>query len=157
MKRESHFRDNFLYHAARLILGLIFLFACYDKILHPREFAVAIYNYQVLPESFVNPVAIVLPWVEMVLGISLILNLWIGTVAVLSNLLLLSFFATLIFNLARGLDVNCGCFSTVPDAKGADLLTVLRDLSFLLVSGYLFHAEFFTAKAAPLRRRAPLP
>jgi len=140
-------RDNFLYHAARIILGLIFLFACYDKLLHPQAFAEVIYNYQVLPDNLVNITAILLPWVELVLGLSLIFNVWIPGAAVLGNLLLLAFFSALLFNLARGLDVSCGCFTTAPGEKGADYLTVLRDLAFLLVSGYLFYAQFF--RAAP--------
>lgn len=149
-KKEAPKRDNFLYHAARIILGAIFLFACYDKLLHPQAFAEAVYNYQVLPDGLVNITAILLPWVELVLGLSLIINVWIPGAAVLGNLLLLAFFTALLFNLARGLDVSCGCFSTAPDEKGADYITVLRNLSFLLVSGYLGYAEFF--RTAPLTR-----
>lgn len=138
-------RDHFLYHAARIILGLIFLFACYDKILNPNEFAQVVYNYRVLPDSLVNLTAVLLPWVELMLGLSLLLNVWIPGAALLGNLLLLSFFCMLVFNLARGLNVNCGCFSTATGESASGILTVLRDLSFLTVSGYLFYAEFFTA------------
>lgn len=142
-KKEST-RDEFLYHSARIILGTIFLFACFDKLLRPDDFAVVIYNYQVLPDGLVNLAAILLPWVELVLGLSLILNVWIADAAVLGNLLLLAFFSVLVFNLARGLDVSCGCFSTAPGEDAADFMTVLRDLSFLFVSGYLLYAEFFS-------------
>lgn len=138
-------RDQFLYHTARVILGFIFLAACYDKILHPQEFATVIYNYQLLPGELVNIAAIVLPWVELLLGLSLVMNLWIPGAAVLGNLFLLLFFSVLLFNMARGLDVSCGCFSTAPGEKGSNYVTVLRDLSFLVVSGYLFYAVFFTA------------
>ena len=142
-KRGNQMRDQFLYHTARIILGLIFLFACYDKLLNPRQFAEVVYNYQILPDGLVNVTAILLPWVELVLGLSLIVNVWIPGSAVLGNLLLLAFFSALIFNLARGLDVSCGCFSTAAGEEGADARTVLRDLSFLIVSGYLFYAGFF--------------
>ncbi len=137
-------RDPFLYHLARLILGFIFLSACYDKIAHPQAFAEVVSSYQVLPERLIHPVAIALPWVELVLGLSLILNIFLQGATVLSNLLLLSFFLMLLFNLARGLDVNCGCFGAQPGEAAAGVFTVLRDLSFLCVSGYLFYAEFFT-------------
>lgn len=147
--KETVIRDNFLYHAARIILGLIFLFACYDKLLHSRAFAEVIYNYQVLPDGLVNITAILLPWVELVLGLSLIFNVWIPGAAVLGNLLLMAFFMALIFNLARGLDVSCGCFSTAQGEKDADYVTVLRDLSFLVVSGYLFYSTFFTHQPVP--------
>ena len=74
----------------------------------------------------------------------LIINVCIPGATVLSNLLLLSFFSMLIFNLIRGLDVSCGCFSTTPGERDSDYLTVLRDLSFLVVSGHLFYSTFFT-------------
>ena len=141
-------RDNFLYHSARIILGLIFLFACYDKLLHPQAFAEVIYNYQILPNGLVNIAAILLPWVELVLGLSLIVNVWIPGAVVLGNILLLAFFTALLFNLARGLDVSCGCFSTAPGDESAGYLTVLRDLSFLFVSAYLFYSEFFMISKA---------
>lgn len=117
----------------------------YDKLLHPQAFPGVIFNYQVLPDSLVNITAILLPWVELMLGLSRIINVWVPGSVVLGNLLLLSFFSMLIFNLVRGLDVSCGCFSTGPGEKGADYSTVLRDISILLVSGYLFCAEFLMA------------
>ena len=125
-------------------MGGIFLFACYDKLLHPQAFAEVIYNYRVLPDSWVNITAIVLPWVELVLGLGLIANVWIPGAAVLGSLLLAAFFSVLVFNLARGLDVSCGCFSTAPGEEAADWLTALRDLSFLFVAGYLLYAELFS-------------
>jgi hypothetical protein len=64
----------------------------------------------VLPDSLINLTAILLPWVELVLSLSLIINVWISGAAVLGNLLLQSFFSILILNLARGFDVSCGCF-----------------------------------------------
>lgn len=154
---ETGARDDFLYHATRIILGLIFLLACYDKLLHPQAFAEVIYNYQVLPNSLVNITAILLPWVELVLGLCLIINVWIPGAAVLGNLMLLTFFTTLLFNLARGLDISCGCFSTTSGERGSDYLTVLRDLSFLVVSGYLFYSTFFTLQPVPVIKEHHTP
>lgn len=141
-------RSQYFYHAARIILGVIFLFACYDKILHPGEFAELVYNYQLLPDSLVNVTAILLPWVELALGLCLIFNVWVPGAVLLGNLLLVAFFSSLLFNLARGLDISCGCFSTAPGEEAADYLTVLRDMSFLLVSGYLFYAALLSNKTA---------
>lgn len=62
--------------AARLILGGVFVFASVDKILHPAAFADAVYNYQILPDSLINVAAIILPWLELVLGSLLIIGVW---------------------------------------------------------------------------------
>ena len=38
----------------RLALGAVFLYASYDKILHPAAFAKAVYNYQILPDEAIS-------------------------------------------------------------------------------------------------------
>jgi hypothetical protein len=38
----------------RLLLGAVFLYASYDKILHPQAFAQAVYNFQILPDGFIG-------------------------------------------------------------------------------------------------------
>jgi hypothetical protein len=128
----------------RLVVGVIFIAASIDKILHPAAFARMIYNYQILPDAFINVTAIVLPWVELVLGGLLILGLWLPGTIVLANLLLLAFLGSLLFNLARGLDIHCGCFST--NTQGNPLTTwyIIRDAVFLLLGGYLLYGVFMT-------------
>lgn len=122
---------------ARLFLGVLWIYASYDKILHPEAFAYAVYNYQVLPDGGINLTALVLPWVELLIGICLLVGFWLPGAALLSTLLLAAFAGALLFNLHRGLDVHCGCFSTQAGGDPAGYLTVLRDLSFLAVSIYL--------------------
>ncbi len=126
----------------RLLVGAIFIAASIDKILHPDAFARMVYNYQILPDAFINVTAIVLPWVELVLGTLLIVGLWIPGTVVLANLLLLAFFGSLLFNLARGLDIHCGCFSTSTQGDPLTRWYVIRDAVFLLLGGYLFFGVF---------------
>ena len=56
----------------------------------------------------------------------------------LSDLLLLAFFWALMFNLARGLNIHCGCFSTEPSGDPATWWYIIRDTGFLVLGGYLF-------------------
>ena len=70
-------RGRFFALMARLILGVIFIYASIDKIFHPAAFAEAVYNYQILPDALINLTAIVLPWLELILGAFLILGLWL--------------------------------------------------------------------------------
>ncbi|MCJ8501342.1 MauE/DoxX family redox-associated membrane protein [Desulfatitalea alkaliphila] len=124
-------------YGARFFLGLLWIYASYDKILNPEAFAYAVYNYQVLPDGGINLTALVLPWVELLMGICLLVGFWLPGAALLSTLLLAGFAGALLFNLYRGLDVQCGCFSTQAGGDPAGYPTVLRDLSFLAVSVYL--------------------
>lgn len=48
--------------------------------------------------------------------------------------LLAVFIGALTFNLIRGLDIHCGCFSTEAATGPADLWTVARDAGFLVAS-----------------------
>jgi hypothetical protein len=133
----SGFQLSFSFFA-RILLGMVFIFASIDKMLHPAAFAQNIYAYQLLPESWISALAVTLPWLEVVLGCLLITGVWLPGAVTLVNLLLVTFFAALAFNMARGLDVDCGCFSTGPKSQGAMWTYLLRDLIFLLISGYLF-------------------
>lgn len=127
-----------LYPVSRWILGIVFVYASYDKILDPKAFAEVIYNYQILPDILINICALVLPWLELALGICLIMGLMMPGTVLMVNLLLILFIGALFFNLYRGLDVSCGCFSTALDDRPVDIWTVARDASFLLLSFHLF-------------------
>lgn len=136
--------SGWLLLVARLFLGGVFLYASMDKILHPRDFAHAIYNYQILPDVLINLSALVLPWLELLLGLCLVTKMWLPGAVLWSNGLLWAFFLALLFNQYRGLDVHCGCFSTRSDAATPPPTAwyLLRDLIFLLAGGYLMFRLF---------------
>lgn len=123
----------------RVILGVIFLYASFDKILHPSEFAEAIANYRILPEILINLAAVILPVLEALLGVALLVGAWIPGAVFLTNLLMLVFTCALAFNMIRGLDVHCGCFSNSAGAEARIHMGwyLVRDLLFLGMGGYL--------------------
>jgi len=124
----------------RVILGSVFVYASIDKILHPAAFAEAVYNYQILPDALINLTAIILPWMEMILGLFLILGFWLPGAILLSNFLLVAFFGALVFNMARGLNVHCGCFNAGQEAGTEVSMAwyVIRDGVFVALALYLF-------------------
>ncbi|MCG6879963.1 MAG: DoxX family membrane protein [Deltaproteobacteria bacterium] len=129
---------------ARLILGTVFICASMDKILHPAAFAEAVYNYQVLPDFLINLTVIVLPWLELMLGLFLIVGLFREGSACIAAVLMLVFLGAMIFNLTRGLNVHCGCFGTSAEGTGNVSMAwyVLRDGLFLIPAFYLFYRTF---------------
>ena len=140
---EDHHTGNWLTHpitalVLRIVLGCVFIYASLDKIRHPDLFAEAVYNYQLLPDVTVNLVAISLPWLELLGGSLLVLGLWMeGSILILSGLMVI-FIGALGINLARGLDVHCGCFIT-QSSDPITILTLFRDSLFLLIALYLFY------------------
>lgn len=94
----------------RLALAIIFFYAGIEKAINPIDFAVAIYNYRLLPDYAINLVAVFLPYLEIIIAINFIIGINVRGAALLSTLLFLTFAIALTINLARGLDISCGCF-----------------------------------------------
>ncbi len=93
----------------RVLIGLIFIYASYDKILDPSKFARDISNYHVVPFGLENTIAIILPWLELVIGLGIVLGVCInGNTLICGGLLTL--FILLIFQaILRGFNIDCGC------------------------------------------------
>jgi uncharacterized membrane protein YphA (DoxX/SURF4 family) len=120
--------------AFRVILGALFLYAGIAKIADPMGFALSIYNYKLLPESLINVAAILLPWLEVIIGGSLLLGIGATGSALIATALFCIFAGALTINLIRGLDIACGCFSTAVNGGSINWFYLLRDLSLLLMS-----------------------
>ena len=133
----------------RVQLGLaaVFIVAALAKIADPPGFAHEISNYKLLPASAVNPLALVLPWLELVIGICFFLGMFRRTAGRLAAILLVVFIGALSINLARGRPVDCGCFGTSSKPKteaerlGDMKLAILRDLFFLAMTAQLLVAR----------------
>ena len=96
----------------RLALGAVFLWASYDKLLDPRAFALAVANYQLVPEVGVNLLAVLLPWLELACALLLISGQWTRTSSLIVALLLVVFMIAVGVAMVRGLDVSCGCIGS---------------------------------------------
>lgn len=127
----------------RLIMGAVFITAAVDKIIYPAAFAEVIFNYQLLPDFLVNFAAIILPWLEFILGLALMTGLWLPGAVVLVDALLLAFLGALVFNVSRGLNIHCGCFSMAATGEPSTLWYLFRDSVFVLIGGWLFFGVFF--------------
>ena len=122
----------------RIVLGAVFIWASISKIANPQGFAEILGNYQVLPPVLVNPVAIILPWVEALCGVSLIAGRLIRGSALIFVALMLIFLTVTAFNMYRGLDVNCGCFSVAANAtSGSQVVNLLRNLLLLILGVFV--------------------
>ncbi len=124
--------------AARLYLGSLFLLACGHKIADPHAFAVDIATYQMLPLALVNPLAIVLPWVELLAGGLLVLGLRTRAASLLAVAMLAMFTVAISLAVARGLDLACGCFASQGAAEDPiSWQTIVRDAAWLLLALYV--------------------
>ncbi|MCK9920898.1 DoxX family membrane protein [Frankia sp. AgPm24] len=124
--------------ALRLVLGAVWLAAGLLKINDPDGMLRSVRAFRILPESLVQPVAYGVPFLEIALGVLLVLGLAVRVSAVVSALMFATYIAAIASAAARGLRIDCGCFSSGGDL-GADAPThytseLVRDSLLLLVA-----------------------
>jgi uncharacterized membrane protein YphA (DoxX/SURF4 family) len=130
--------------AVRLALGALFIDSAWPKLADPPAFAQMLSNYRLLPGAWINPAALVLPWLEMVSGICLVAGIARRGAALWIGLLLFVFIGAVSINIARGVAVDCGCFSVTASRKShAEMiasmkLDVARDLGMLFMAVFTF-------------------
>jgi uncharacterized membrane protein YphA (DoxX/SURF4 family) len=95
--------------AARFVLAGVFLVAGATKLRRPAGFRAAVVDYGVLPTPLVTPVAALLPWLEVFLGVALLLGVLLVPVALLATVVLISFAGGIWVNVRRGRAIGCGC------------------------------------------------
>jgi putative oxidoreductase len=139
MRRLLDWRGHaWLCLGARLYLGLIFVAAAWHKLVEPGAFAIDIATYQILPLALVNPMAIVLPWVEIVAGLMLIVGFRTRAAALLIASMMAVFTAAIAIALGKGLDMSCGCFASQGAAEDPiSWRTIVRDASWLALAVYV--------------------
>ena len=132
-------RDGSMWKAmvlvATWIIGVMFIVAGGVKIVEPAAFAENVYNYQAVPDAFVNPIAVFLPWLEVVIGVCMLVapryrlaSSWIA------QLLLLFFTALIVVTVMRGIDISCGCFKVGPEAGKVGWTKVAQNVGWIVVS-----------------------
>lgn len=147
-KKFLHINSSQVYLILRILLGMVFVWASYSKILNPEDFAHIIKNYRILPSFLINPVAVLLPWTEALCGLLLITGCFTKGAALIVNILIIIFISAIIFNLYRGIDISCGCFSLSMEATKGMYSYLIRDLLFLYIGIRIF---IYTLKADNLK------
>ncbi len=115
---------------ARCIVAGVFLYAAIPKLTDPTAFAEAIDNYHLVPVDFVGPIAAILPVIELITALALLTGIEARGAALITGLMLAAFCVAMIQAIARGIDLDCGCFGAEQRAQvGWD--GVARNLALL--------------------------
>jgi uncharacterized membrane protein YphA (DoxX/SURF4 family) len=125
--------------AARLILGVTFIYASYNKILAPAEFAKLVYGYDLFPHETINLISITIPFIELISGIALITGIYTRAAALIIIGMLIAFIISISINVIRGHEFDCGCFSIETNQAAKSAKYILgRDIILLILGSYLF-------------------
>lgn len=140
-----------LHWACRLFLGGVFIYAGYTKVINPLQFAVAVEDYRLLSPQGVIWTIKLLPWLEIVLGVSLLIGPKIRYTAAVAGGLLAFFIGIMVLSHLRGLEVDCGCFGM---GEKISPFTLVRDSLLMLPAIFLVSQPWMEARDwLPAQRR----
>jgi uncharacterized membrane protein YphA (DoxX/SURF4 family) len=136
----SHPAHSYLGVPCRIWVGLVFIAAAWHKILDPGAFAFSIAAYQVLPLEYINVLAIILPWLEIVAAVTLVSGLWTRASALCMVGMNVMFIVALVMAIRSQVQMtSCGCFAADAEAtmKTIGWDYVYRDIGYLVASLYV--------------------
>ena len=145
----------------RLVLGGIFVYAGFSKLLMPNThlwpmfvlkfsismnislFAQQVESYKIISSEASQLVAHTLPFVEIVLGLLLLIGWRLRVWATAITLIMAGFLAAVTRAYLLHMDINCGCFGTPEKLTG---VTVLRDSLFTALALLMTVFAFLEAR-----------
>jgi hypothetical protein len=95
------------------VLGAIFLWTAATKLHHPYDFLLSVYDYRLVGPTLGFWIATALPWLELLLGVSLMSGVLERGGLVVAIGLLCVFAYARISALSRDLPISCGCTTRV--------------------------------------------
>jgi uncharacterized membrane protein YphA (DoxX/SURF4 family) len=122
----------------RVVLASIFLYAGGIKVFEPLLFKAVIQSFFALPDSLAVGLAVVVPWIEILAGLSLLLNYKAVYSSALIAAMSLFFFGLMAVNYGQVLPFGCACFGF----HGAELVGfrhIARELLILSLAGVVFY------------------
>jgi len=131
---------------ARLVLGGVLLAAGGLKVFKPTESANAVAAYKLMPTELAHLIGYALPWLEVAIGLLLILGIMVRPAAILSGLIMVVFIGAIASVWARGMLIDCGCFggggeidtSLASQVRRTYFIEIMRDLGLALTALYLY-------------------
>ena len=155
-------RHPAVYWLVSIGLGAVFIYASVDKIAQPLEFARIVYRYRLAGPTAAlgvipaNALAVILPWLEAIIGLLLVTGWWRREAAAIAGGLLVVFLLAVGYVLWQGIDVaHCGCFTVGGEGRSAGWTLIASDLGLLAAALYVLLVRPRTAES--VAAAAPLP
>ena len=126
---------------ARLILGGVLIAAGALNVGNLQKSAMAVRAYEMLPVWMANLLGYALPWIEIGIGLLLVLGALVKINGLLGALIMLAFIIAIAQAWARGLSIDCGCFGDGGAVDPEDtkyLSTIIRDIGLLGLGVFLY-------------------
>jgi uncharacterized membrane protein YphA (DoxX/SURF4 family) len=126
---------------ARLGMAAVWLIAGGLKVGDLAASARAVNAYQLMSYDTAKVVGAIQPFLEIAIGLLLLIGLATRLTAALSAILMVVFIAGISWAWAKGLRIDCGCFSNGGELGAGEStaygIDILRDVAFVALSGLL--------------------
>jgi putative oxidoreductase len=126
-------RSALAVRACEIAIGVILAWAGLAKIGDLPAFAAQVHNFRILPLALENLAALTLPWIEIVVALTLLTRVRSREGAWTALGLLVVFTVAVILAVARGLDIECGCFGTA-DATRVGWTKIAENLGLIAIA-----------------------
>ena len=120
----------------RVALGVLLVVTGALKVGHAPDLASAIAGFRLLPGAIVAPMAIILPYFELLIGGYLIVGLFTRICAAVAAAQFTIYAAAIASAVIRNIPANCGCFGPHHQAT-ADWPHVAFDLALALLAAFV--------------------
>lgn len=131
------------------VLAGVFGWAGFLKFTGASEFSHVIARFDLLPLGWVNPVAIMLPMVEITLAVALLVPAFRRPALLGIQLFCVIFAVALASAIARGIPVSCGCFGGAEaPSKHAAWLAIGRDLLLFSLAWFLYARQLASRRSS---------
>ena len=127
---------------SRLILGGVLFAAGALKIGNLQKSAMAVRAYEMLPVELANFLGYALPWIEIGIGLLLIVGASVKICGLLGAFTMFAFIIAIAQAWARGLSIDCGCFGgggTIDPEQTKYLSEIIRDIGLLAMGVFLYY------------------
>ena len=125
----------------RLFLGVVLVYAGVAKLGRPLTAERAVQAYDLFPLEVAKWIGLGLPFVEIALGLLLLLGLFTRVAAIAATLLMVVFILGISQAWARGLTIDCGCFGGGGQIGATETKypqEIARDAVFALAGAWLW-------------------
>lgn len=151
------FRNRYLSFVFRIGLGVVFIISGAGKLPELATFVDQVEEANILPHALARAYGTALPYVEIVIGVLLILGLLTRFAAVIGGLSALSFIIGNGTRLYRGLHGECGCFGSIASLQFSTGEALIIDCVLLIaaIQILLHKGEFLSLDSVIFRRKTP--
>ena len=141
MQEKFKLAQPWLTFFARLILGGVLIVAGALKVGNLQKSAMAVRAYELLPVWLANFLGYSLPWIEIGIGVLLVIGVAVRITGLFGALIMLAFIIAIAQAWARGLSIDCGCFGgggAIDPEDTKYLSEIIRDIGLLGIGVFLY-------------------